>query len=276
MPRAAVLTLAALLLLAGDGLAEEALDAPVDEDFPLHWGFANSFGTGWYTVGGQQAFILKITPRLPLGNFLENASRDLTLPVTVGFYEFELSRDLLEDLDDKFGTFSFVPGLEAMFAVSGFFRMSAYVEAGHGWEFRGEDHAWIYSAGVKSYLDFDWGKSLVTFASAIDYHGYTPQKGDRHDFSRLSAGLDLRTPLGISLEDHELFLNPHFLYRWYFKAARGDLVDIAYEFELGLALGFRELRLPLIGGLADRVGVAYRLSDNRNFRGIRLYLWFPL
>ena len=58
---------------------------------------------------------------------------------------------------------------------------------------------------------------------------------------------------------------------------RRGLLGGAAATTVGAALGCEpNARVPYIGSVGDRIGIAYRASTNSNLQGSRIYVWFPL
>jgi hypothetical protein len=93
------------------------VQAVVLED--LNYGFATYLGSGIYKAGDQSVQVYQI----PLSyQFFEpdekkNWGLKLTLPITLGFYDFVLE-DILEDFPDELSTLSIVPGVVFQYQVT--------------------------------------------------------------------------------------------------------------------------------------------------------------
>jgi len=101
------------------------------EQVLVNFGFATQLGSGVYTVSGRTLQIY----RLPFAYALEAAQESgigvkLTLPVTLGFYDFKL-RDVADTgLPRHVDALSFVPGVTFSIPVRPGWRLEPFVEAG--------------------------------------------------------------------------------------------------------------------------------------------------
>jgi hypothetical protein len=109
------LWLIAGLLAAPPALAQQAQPRFVQQREELvNWYYAATFGTGIYTSGDRTVAVLQ----LPLSYTLREPEEDrwglrITLPVSVGFYDYDFNDIFNEGLPERLGTLSFVRPTEA-------------------------------------------------------------------------------------------------------------------------------------------------------------------
>ncbi len=190
----------------------------------------------------------------------------MRIPVTFGFYDFELGDALESGLPDRLATLAIVPELRSVFAVAENWRLMPFVAAGVGRDFSEGRVNYILAAGSRSLATFGWRSFDLYLGNRLVYAGYTTTElefGD--DFGALESGLDARHPLGFSLKGHAVdggvflmnylyFMSPE-LIRFYGKPLSVDL-----QWELGVTLGtmtpWKVAGLPI-----PRIGVSYRVGS---------------
>jgi len=252
-----VLLIVALVPAAG---AQELLSG--DEQNLANAGFATQLGSGVYSVSGRTLQIY----RLPFDYTLRDAGPshtgiELTLPVTLGFFDFELRDVADQGLPTSIDSVSFVPGLRFRRELQRNWHLEPYAEAGVARA--GDIDATVYSAGLTSLYDFgakgfDWLlRNDLTYA-AVDLRG---RVGSDH-FTRLQTVLMARrTFTRESSADYLVYaLNDLYLEQ------PGGPIDSAerrgrsmqYEFgvTLGTTDGLRLWRIPL-----PRLGLGYRFGS---------------
>jgi hypothetical protein len=199
---------------------------------------------------------------------------NILFPFTIGVHNFEF-RDILEGrIPDRARTLTFVPGVQFVVPVGTRWTLRPSAQFGAGWELEGDENAIIYSAGLDSLFDFSWKRTDFRFLSGLSYHGYTPNQGDSDDFLRLSLGLDVNLPLGVLVFERDLLVKPHTLFRWFIDDLERDLYEFSTLLEAGLSLGL-EPKIKLLWFQIERIGLAYKISDQSRLRGIRFLLSVP-
>ena len=236
-----------------------------DQQNVANFAFATQLGSGVYSVAGRTLQIY----RLPFSHTIRSTDDsgfgiELTLPVTFGFFDFELQDIEDGDLPTRVDSVSFVPGLRLAFEVAPGWTLEPYAEAGIARAQNANAHANVYSAGVASLYEFDgqgfdWLLRNDLVWAGVDVRGTSGQ--DR--FVRLQTVLTARRPFSQgSAADYLLYaLNE------YYVDQPGGPVDSALQdgssmqYEVGVTLGWRETRrlwkIPL-----PRVGVGYRFGSN--------------
>ena len=168
------------------------VQAVVLED--LNYGFATYLGSGIYKAGDQSVQVYQI----PLSyQFFEpdekkNWGLKLTLPVTLGFYDFSLL-DITEGFPDELSTLSIVPGVVFQYQVTKRWQLSPFVDYGVAKNMTNGDASRVYSYGLRS--DYVYVTENVTYT--LDNRLlYAKQKGvDRSavsDFGAFETSLDFR------------------------------------------------------------------------------------
>ena len=236
-----------------------------DEQNVANFAFATQLGSGVYSVSGRTLQIY----RLPFGFTLKSMEDsdvgvELTLPVTFGFYDFELQDIADGDIPTSVDALSFVPGVTLVFQLQPGWKLEPYVEAGISRARDVDADANVYAGGLVSLYDFDgqgfdWQlRNDLTFAG-VDVRG----AAGSDQFTRLQTVLTARRPF---TRDSRVDYLVYALNEYYVDQPNGP-VDSAersgssMQYEIGFTLGTTETRhvwrIPL-----PRVGVGYRFGSN--------------
>ena len=148
-------SLAALLAIATAPMACGQSLLSGDEQNVVNFAFATQLGSGVYSVSGRTLQIY----RLPFHYQLKSADDSafgamLTLPVTFGFYDFELQDVANGDIPTVVDALSFVPGLTLVFDVNPDWKLEPYVEAGISKARDVDANSTVYSGGLVSLYEF--------------------------------------------------------------------------------------------------------------------------
>ena len=236
-----------------------------DDQNVVNFAFATQLGSGVYSVSGRTLQIY----RLPFRHELKSASDSdlgvvLTLPVTFGFYDFELQDVANGDIPTSVDAISFVPGLELVFEVKSDWSLSPYVEAGFSKARDVDADIAVYSGGLVSLYEFgnqeiDWQlRNDLTFAG-VDLHG----PGGSSHFTRFQSVVTARRPISarLGLDGLAYALNDYYVDQPDGPVDSADRRGDSLQYEVGLTLGTSETRrvwgIPL-----PRVGIGYRFGSD--------------
>jgi hypothetical protein len=244
-------------------LAQDLLSR--DEQNVANFAFATQLGSGVYSVSGRTLQIY----RLPFSHTLKSTDDssfgvELTLPVTFGFYDFELQDTADGDIPTQVDALSVVPGLTLVFQVQPGWTLEPYLEAGIARARDVDADSNVYAGGLRSLYEFDgqgfdWLlRNDLTFAG-VDVRG---AEGSNR-FARLQTVVTARRPF---VEGSSVDYLVYALNEYYVEQPDGP-VDSAVrggssvQYEVGLTLGTSEPRhiwqLPV-----PRVGIGYRFGSN--------------
>jgi len=277
---ASALWIFAGLLAAASAQAQQVQPSFVQQRQELaNWYYAATFGTGVYTAGNRTVAVLQI----PLSYTLREPEEDrwglrITLPVSVGFYDYQFDDILDEGLPNAFSTLSFVPGLELEKQITSRWRLKPYVSAGAGWELDGAGYAWIYDVGLRSrfLIGEDQGVELA-LVNRLAVAGYDAHDGSRQPLGYLAIGLDIVVPTPAEVLGRPVIFGITPAYYYYFRRihyAERDDPDNSIGEELELALSVLTRRPFSIAGIeVDRIGIA--VSTGEGITGYRLFTSLP-
>ena len=278
--RALSLWLLAGLLAAPLAQAQQAQPRFVQDRGELvNWYYAATFGTGVYTSGDRTVAVLQ----LPLSYTLREPKEDrwglrVTLPVSVGFYDYHFDDIFNQGLPDGLSTMSFVPGLELEKQITSRWRLKPYVSAGAGWELNGAEYAWIYDVGLRSRFRIGEDKGVeFALVNRLSLAGYDPNDGSRQPLGYLAIGLDIVVPTQAEVLERPIIfsITPayyHYFRRLHFAEFSDADNSIGEEFELAISVLTRR-PFSIFGIEVDRIGIAVR--NGEGVTGYRLFTSLP-
>jgi hypothetical protein len=262
-----------------------ATRAVAQEEQPISWAYGAYFGTGYYELAtGEETFVASMRPgwRWRDAELRENGRSigvHFRVPVAVGIYSLDPSDFASTVSFDNVSTISAVPGVEIEIPMGPRWSLKPLAYVGWGTRLDGDASAWIYWAGLKSQLrfgdeDFSWA-----MINSFTYVGQSSSDQEDGNASPLLTGFEFERPLGDKkIRELPVRLHWHFSYINYrqeskLASAITDLstLELDDEWELGAAFSTGNEPLSLWRLKWDRVGVAYRLSGDGDFRGIALF-----
>ncbi len=243
-----------------------------------NFSFASQLGSGIYSVNGRTIQIY----RLPISWDYRQPSEtqsgiSLLMPLTLGFYDFNLEDVLQTQLPRSIDTLSFVPGVEFTRVLHKDWLASAFVQAGIAKERTSTADAWTYAGGLGA------DRRVELHAFQVHYHAQLLYAAalfkDRRDDSmlRLSTGIEARHLLPRSIRGEPLDYGLYVLNEWYLRRPDPPLASLgapitAVQWELGITLGSARpvhvWKIPL-----PRLGIGYRFGDSLSV--IRLVFGAP-
>lgn len=255
--------------------------AAQDEAQLINWYYSAVFGTGVYKAGDRTVTVLQ----LPFGHTLRKIDEDnrvglrLRVPVSFGFYNFDVEDIANTGLPGRINTVSVFPGVEAEFYGDDNWRLRPYANVGYAWDTAGgSDSAAIYATGIKSLLTLPLGRAAqLSLGNQLTWSGYRPASGPAQPLGLFVAGLNLALPSGFKLRDRATTLDFHLIYYYYFNRLQFPLAQqvtnrVREEGEFAISLATRtpvDLKLFDI----DRVGLAVRVGAD--LTAVRLFFNLP-
>ena len=254
-----------ILALPASSRAQEA-EAEVGGDF-VNWYYSAAFGTGVYRAGDQTVTVF----RLPFSRTLrplegEQWGIKLLLPLSVGYYDFDV-RELTDIIDvDNIGTLSFLPGVELQVPVTDLWTLKPFAQIGGGGEFSGGARAFIYAAGIRSRYTVPQTGWEFRLGNALTFAGYDSTEDDRRAISTLLTSLDFESALGAAPWGRNTNVTVHLMHYFNFNEVDfaqplQDPLEIDQEFEFALSLAL-ERPLSLLGFNLDRLGLGFRFGED--------------
>jgi len=265
-PAAILVPILVCLVPPANVLADEPM--AFQEEKVVNYAFATRLGSGIYQVDGRTVQVYRLpfswTPRRETP---DHFGVRLTLPVTIGFFDFQ-PRDVVESgVPQHLDTLSFVPGLELRFPVRDNWLLMPYVEAGMAADRTGETRAYVYTAGVRSVADFTSGRFRLTLGDDAVYTrvdaGAGEQPGD--DFAAIQVCLEARHGMGFSAwgkeADYALYATLDLQYGDpHFPIDHEDRSRLDDQYEVGVTFGRAE-PAKIWGVELPRLGFGYRFAS---------------
>lgn len=286
--RSAVALLCGLLCgpLAATAVAETV---PLREsELPeANFAFAHRLGTGVYEISGRtvQVYSLPFEWRLRERGVAEDgtdgadsadgregrarrAGLTLTLPVTLGFFDFKLEDVLESGLPSDIATLSFVPGLRWDLEVGEGWRLQPFVEAGIARDRSSDLRSRVATVGATAdrYATSRHGMLRVHHAFEYAHASIDGFSGD--DFALFVSGAELTRALPVKPGRRAFDWAPYGAVRWYPDPPGVPLLASAptrgvtrLQGEIGVTFGTVE---PLrIGGVTlPRIGLGWRFGEH--------------
>jgi hypothetical protein len=212
--------LAAALAVAVGGATPALRAAPAPlaapEQAEANFVFAHRLGSGIYELSGRTLQIY----RLPLEWRLRDPTPTrpgltLTLPVTLGFFDFRVQDVIETGLPTSLSTVSFVPGLRWDYRLDDFWRVEPFVEAGFARDNASDLRATVTTAGTRAEWrgETRWGDGRYVAAASYAYADARGLPAD--DFVLLSHSVQLARTLERQVRGRRLQALPYASLRWY-------------------------------------------------------------
>ena len=286
MSRALLRTASRLSTILGWIVAAAAAPARADSPPPVHWAYGPYFGTGYYSsLDGDDTFVVRMRPGwrwrdAELGEHGRKLGLRFRLPIALGLQRprrATLAETVAETLDrDHVSTLSIVPGAEIEVPIGPQWSLKPFAYVGYGKRFDGDAAAWIYWSGIKSRVSFGGDDFAWALVNGLTYVGYSSDSREHGSALPLLTAFEFSTPLAKKIGGHGVRLHWHVAYTDYLNplvysdgidTRRLELID---EWEVGAAFSTGEQPLKLWRLKWDQLGLAYRVSSDREFRGVRL------
>ena len=231
--------------------------------------YATFLGTGIYSASGQSVQVYHIPLSYQLRSLKDNEwGLKLKFPVTVGIFDFKAIDIIGDGLPDDISTFSFVPGIEYQFHANDQWQLMPYLNLGLSTVVSENASAYVYSTGIKSYVDFTAFDHDLILGNRLFYAGYSQTDGDlSDDFAALETGLDVKIDWNVSIASYKTFLSLYWVNYLYFDDLRlfrylADPVTIDAQNEVGFTVGAHSRdRFWLFDLENARLGLGYRFGD---------------
>jgi len=252
---------------------------PVDLSGLVNYAYASVFGSGLYVVAGQSVNLYRIPVSFTVYRAPEERwTARVRLPMTLGFFEFQVE-DLFEGgFPDDLHTFAIVPTVEFAVPVGERWRLNPTAGFGAAKDTAGGPVVWVYDVGISAYFEQPWSRSKLTVGDTFLYAG-SKAAGVRTDaLGMIEVGIDYTHHLGFNAGRRRAMGSIYGIARYYlndveFVRANGEPVTVDAEYEAGISFGtdppyqWWKIQVP-------RVGLGYRYSG-RDIAAIRLTVGFP-
>lgn len=253
---------------------------------PIPWAYSAYFGTGVYEVqDGERAYVLRPSPSWTWRDASVDEQGRRTIgwkfkfPVALGVHDLDADAIGATLSFDNVSTLTIVPGVEADIPIASRWSLRPFAAVGWGSEL-GEGasaSAWVYWAGVKSRLTFPADGFDWALVNSLTFSGYT---NDAHQSNRvlpLFTAFEFDRPIEKKIGGESVHLYWHFGYTDYLNheplllGSTVGSIDVEDEWEVGMAFGKGAEPLRLWRLHWNRVGIAYKFSSDREFKGISVF-----
>lgn len=237
------------------------------EQAVLNFGFATQLGSGIYSLSGRtlQVYRLPFGYDLPHDDDAPLAVR-LTLPLTIGFLDFEPQDVVDTGLPEQLDSVSFVPGVEFDYALNEHWAVQPFAEAGIARDRNAEVDQRVYSLGLRSRYDLERGPvAWQAYGEMVHVVVEQVSFDQTDDFTRLRIGLTARRAFAPGQTGRRSDFLVYGFTESFTDAPTGPAGEpdgrneLQYEvgFTLGATEAIRLWRIPL-----PRVGFGYRFGDD--------------
>jgi hypothetical protein len=241
------------------------------------WYYSAVFGTGSYRIGERDVFVVTA----PYSRTWREATEDkheivLSLPVTLGFYDYTVDDIADLDIPTDVATLTFFPGIHYVIPLSHDWTIKPFANLGYGKEFDGGEEAWIYSAGVRSLYQVRDDQWRIALGSALYYAGNTRKDQTDLGFAALELAVDANRATDMTVDGEKVYVGGYAAVYLFsnleFIQSDETTFTLNEQYEVGLTLSTRD-QVDFLGLEFDRIGIGYLSSSG--FRAWRLVFSFP-
>ncbi len=237
------------------------------EQTVINFGFATQLGSGVYTMSGRtlQVYTLPFEVDLPSAEDARIRPR-LTLPVSIGFVDFQ-PRDVVESgLPESFDSLGFVPGIALDIRLRDDWSIEPFAEAGLARDRASDVEQRIYTLGIRSRVDIDRGHTdWQLYDELVRVVVDQVSLDGTDDFTRLTVGATARRAFDTSGSGRRADFLGYGLMQVFTDSPAGP-ADTRPEpgsqaqIEIGVTFGATDA-LKVWGIPLPRVGLGYRFGD---------------
>lgn len=232
-----------------------------------NFSFASQLGSGIYSINGRTVQIY----RLPFSWEYRKPDEDhfgvsLMMPITLGFYDFNIEDVLHTELPRSIDTLSFVPGVRVSRVYFKDWLFNAFAQAGVGKERTSTADSIIYASGVGADHEFTLASHRVHYDAQLVYAAAVFKDRSSDSMVRLTNGIEARKELRMSVRGTDLDYGAYAMNEWYWRRPAPPLESIGapitpVQWELGVTVGSVKpvylWKIPL-----PRLGVGYRFGNS--------------
>lgn len=263
------------------GLLAGPLAATADaETLPLreselpeaNFAFAHRLGSGVYEISGRTVQVYSLPFEWQLREREDDDERraglTVTLPVTLGFFDFKLEDVLESGLPSDIATLSFVPGLRWDLRVGDGWRLQPFAEAGVARDRSSDLRSRVATVGATADRHIASAQGMLRLHHAFEYAHASIDGFQGDDFALWVSGVELLRPLPTRPGRRAFDWAPYGALRWYADPPGVPLLASApsrgvtrLQGEVGVTFGSVE---PLrIGGVTlPRIGLGWRFGEH--------------
>ena len=191
----------------------------------INFAFGNYLGTGFYTSGGGEVFIL----RSPLSTTIRPMTSNhpgwvITYPVTLGVANVDQIAGGEIPTLDHVGTASIIPGIEYHYPVLHNWRLIPFFDLGLARDLVNNTNIRVLGGGAKSFVTFDFKRHRLTLGNRFLYADQKNlAQSNNSNFAVFETALDYNIPTDYTV--HGTFIDVSFYYINYYYLKDLVLVD---------------------------------------------------
>lgn len=245
----------------------------------VNYAYANYLGTGIYTAADRAVQVYHLPFRYTVRDATEDkAGLRFRLPVTIGFFDFDLPDIVDAKLPSKFETVTFVPGVQYTHQVNDKWSLSPFIDFGLGHDFATDNSAYVYGAGINSLFVFKYDSFNLEIYNEFLFAGNTTEIDDvRNEFSRFQTGINFQFPLNFKAWGRDPAVSVYYLNYIYFNRLEflrylNDPIEVAVQNEVGITFDTSP-GMKLVGIPFSRIGLGYRFGND--IEVVRLVFGIP-
>jgi hypothetical protein len=232
-----------------------------------NFAFASQLGAGVYAVNGRSVQIYRLPFYWELRPPTEKVvGLDITLPVTLGFYGYQVQDVVTEGLPNSVDTYSFLPGLEVSRLFGPRWRLAAFGDVGIAAVHGASARNLIYDAGLRARYEFRLGQFHARYGSELLYAASQVPDEVKDSMTRWSNGIDLLRRTAMSMRGETVDVGPYLLNEWYLKrptppptSPGPPMAEVQWEvgFTIGTVQTSYVWKIPI-----PRIGLGYRFGSD--------------
>lgn len=244
----------------------------------INFAFSNYLGTGFYTSGGGEVFIL----RVPLSTTLRPMTSNdpgwvITYPVTIGVANLDT---IIIDGEiptlDNVGTVSLIPGIEYHYPVLRNWHVIPFFDLGVARDFVNNENIRVLGAGAKSFAAFDFDRHRLTLGNRFLYADQKNlEVGGNSNFAVFETGLDYNIPSDFTVLGSFFDISIYYINYYYLKdLVLVDALDNPISLENKNEIGFT-FSLPEYFWLPDNPRLGFGVQFTKDAELYRIVFGMP-
>jgi len=231
-------------------------------------------GTGYYSIDGRTAFVVRINPSFRLRSEEGRAwGVSLWIPITLGFFDFKLE-DLYPPefrIPERIASVSIAPGVLFRVPIRDNWMLFPFTFFGPAKDLESKEFAWVLSLGSRSRAEFPWGPRKMILWNRLQWaSNYDNQRLFDDDLAVFESDFEVRQPITAKTAIGGLLVNDYYI-NAVVVLRPGESFEIRDRWEVGATYGpmdpMKLWKIPV-----PRLSVGYRWGQGTE--GIRINLRF--
>jgi hypothetical protein len=266
-----------LYLMTGMVVVSDTLGETESDIEQVHFAFGNYLGSGFYTSGGGQVFLLKIPMSTTIRPMTSNdAGWSIRYPVTLGVADIDKIIEGVTPTLDHVGTISIVPGLEYYYPVLSNWHLVPFFDYGFARDLVNNIDIRVLGTGIRSYATFDFDRNRLTLGNRFLFADQKSLDGDsQSNFAVFETALDYNIPTDFTLHGSFIDISFYYINYYYLKdLVLVDYLDDAISLENKNEIGFT-FSLPEYFWLPDNSRLGFGVQFTKDAELYRIVFGMP-